>query len=713
MQPPISDALYRVAIVDRGRADDEHRSFPIILATEAAVQTYDFSRDEIVDEVLHLDGMEIPQQVPMVDTHERDSVRSVLGSIRELRVEKGHLLGRAYFASDPESQRAYQNYRDGHLTDFSVGARRLEAKYEGRTKHVTRSRLIEGSAVVRGADPNSKAMLALRAYADPESVRTEIMDAKLRELLVSRGLAADANDGDTLGFLKRELDKADSGIDPKDALEAIKKLNPTAERNDGPNADEITRAERKRVEEIDEMCRQHGVEDADRSKYLKDGIAADEVARAILRKRLNPESKSIGDAKVSKDAADKFYAAASHAIVARAISDAGLNPLKAKGLAESRGDFDAVQRSEALASQIGQRNDDARDFRYMGFGDIARVFCEKADLKVSGLPKHEVIRRAIKLDQGDYLARDGGPGYHTTGSFPQLMLDAVNKTLLAAYDEASQSYTSWVRTAPPAADFKSLNRIRFGELPDPQIVAENEEYQDASTSDQKESYRVEKYGQLFSISMEAMVNDDLNAISRIPAMQGNAMRRKINKVVYSILTANGALSDGIALFHASSHGANLDTTALSVAALNVGYSVMGLQTGLSGTGTILNLEPQYLITGRTLAPTAMQILGSLADPAAGGSAAGNSNTFNIYGPNGPRMLQLVVDGQLDATSTTAWYLAASPSQIDTIELCFLQGEESPVTDREESFTVDAIKYKIRQSFAAKAIDYRGLYQGNT
>ncbi len=91
----------------------------------------------------------------------------------------------------------------------------------------------------------------------------------------------------------------------------------------------------------------------------------------------------------------------------------------------------------------------------------------------------------------------------------------------------------------------------------------------------------------------------------------------------------------------------------------------------------------------------------------------NSGVLNVYGPNGSRPLTPIVDAAISTSqSATAWYLAAEPTQIDTVELCFLQGEETPYLERENSFEVDSVRYKIRQTFGAKPIDYRGLYQGN-
>ena len=106
----------------------------------------------------------------------------------------------------------------------------------------------------------------------------------------------------------------------------------------------------------------------------------------------------------------------------------------------------------------------------------------------------------------------------------------------------------------------------------------------------------------------------------------------------------------------------------------------------------------------------MEFLGSIGNPAVGGDTTGHWNVINIYGPTGQRTLSVIGEPQLDSNSATAWYLAAANTQIDTVELSFLQGEESPVLENEWDFDKDVYKYKIRQTFGVKAIDYRGLYK---
>lgn len=396
---------------------------------------------------------------------------------------------------------------------------------------------------------------------------------------------------------------------------------------------------------------------------------------------------------------DKLASAVSDSLVARSISSHGLAPERALAQAKAHGDRDAVQRNAALVERLNKPADGSQDFKFATIPDIARAFLEQTGQQCGGMATPDAIRRAV--------AQTG------TGSLTSVLLDAANKTLLAAYDEAEVTYPMWTKQGASAADYKTLNRVRFGEMPDPDVVPEGGTYPDKSVSDERESYAVEKRGMLFSISLEALVNDDMDAVSRIPAMQGNAMRRKINKVVYAILTANAALSDGIALFHSSSHGANLDATALAAGApLDTGFQVMMTQSGISSDSR-LNITPRFLIVPAALSATALKITRSIGDPSVGGDTTGHSNVANLYGGKGAaRPLTVVADAQLDGSSTTAWWLSAG-SGIDTVEVTFLQGEESPVLEREIGFSVDAIRYKIRQSFNAKALDFRGLYQGNS
>lgn len=116
--------------------DREDRTVDAVLSTEAPVPMYDWSRLEVVPEILLADGAQIPRQVPLLDNHLRQSVRFQLGSVRSLQRSGREVHGRLHFSSVSTQQFALVT--EGHLTDVSTGYRVLQRTYipAGSTKTV-------------------------------------------------------------------------------------------------------------------------------------------------------------------------------------------------------------------------------------------------------------------------------------------------------------------------------------------------------------------------------------------------------------------------------------------------------------------------------------------------------------------------------------------------------------------------------------------------
>jgi hypothetical protein len=461
------------------------------------------------------------------------------------------------------------------------------------------------------------------------------------------------------------------------------------------------RMERDRRKEILSICKRAGISRSAADKLVDSGVGLESVRKRALQ-RMSKRNKPVGGVSVTSEGIDRFKSALRDGLISRALSSV------------------ANQRTiEKVWPDKPARGHS--DFQYMSLQRMADELLRRGGIDTSRMTTQQIAMVALghrpTIDRMTYAGiMRAGEAYHTTGTFPNLLLDAANKTLLAGYEEAVYTWSMWARQAPSVADFKDIHRIRFSESPDLLMVPETKEYKEGPTSDGKETYRVEKFGRVFTVSWETVVNDDLDAISRIPQMHGAAARRTQNKHVYAVLTDNANMADGNALF--SSTHANLDASgaAPSVSELNTAYAAMRTQTGLDGE-TIINVTPSFLIVPAALEATAYQLLGSIADPstttATNEDAARpgfNANVLNIYGPNGPRRLTVVAEPQLDGNSTTAWYLAASNTQIDTVELSFLQGEETPVLENEWDFDTDVYRYKIRQTFGCKAIDWRGLWK---
>jgi hypothetical protein len=171
------------------------------------------------------------------------------------------------------------------------------------------------------------------------------------------------------------------------------------------------------------------------------------------------------------------------------------------------------------------------------------------------------------------------------------------------------------------------------------------------------------------------------------------------------------MPDGFALFSASHpSGRNITNTtpaAPSVTTLNEAFRFMSLQTGLNGS--ILNLSPRVLLVPQNYASNALELVNSQSYA----QSNGNEGVVNIYGVNGVRPLSVVATALLDANSTTNWYAIADNSQVDTMELSFLSGEEAPVLENDWDMSRDVYLYKVRQTFGCAVIDHRGIFGNRT
>ena len=704
----------------------------VVVATETPVRRYDDDRGYVINEVLLMEGVVMRsgmQQMPIVDSHDDKTVRNILGSIRELQVINGELHGQPVFASDEEAQVIRQRMDEGHITDFSITALPIESLFipHGQSYTTQRGAVIDGPAVIHvrwqphnasicatGADENSTVR---RSYTDLERKVTR-MDEALLGQLAAMGLPEGMTDpNQVLAWVVGKLTPAeapeseDSGMvenadmtedptkkvacaDPASAASPDSTEDPTKKIEQAIGR--ALKADTVRRKEIQALCTAHKIERSFADQLCDGGVDLNTARTRILERMANkPAGQTATDERVSvtESADDKLFAAMRDGLVLRSARQAGI-----------RG---KVIEAPAMGHE---------DFHNMKLSRMAEMCVAKLGCNVQRMSPKDIALVAMGHPATLNRFRVERSAYHTTGSFSNLMLDAQNKTLLAAYEEAPYTWELWARNAGTVADFRNINRIRFSEMGSPEMVAERQDYPESPMSDAKEVYKVEKYGSIFSVTWETVVNDDLDAISRIPAMQGAACRRKQNAAVYNILTSNPTMADTGALFNATAQAstgghANLTSsgTAISVTSLNVAFTSMMTKKGLNSS-VVLNLQPSFLIVPVAISATALQVVGSIADPSVGGSAAGNSNTLNIYGPNGSRPLRVIVDPTLDANSSTAWYLAASNSQVDTIELSFLEGEQSPVLESEWDFDKDVYKYKVRQTFGVAAIDYRGLYK---
>ncbi|MDA5624386.1 Clp protease ClpP, partial [Pasteurella multocida] len=136
-----------------------------------------------------------------------------------------------------------------------------------------------------------------------------------------------------------------------------------------------------------------------------------------------------------------------------------------------------------------------------------------------------------------------------SSDFGSILLDVAHKSVLDGWSVATDNFDKFT-TKGSVSDFRKHNRVgltEFGQLP---VVGEGEEYTYGTIGDKQVAVAIATYGKLFSITRQAIINDDMSMLTRIPFLMGKSARATVAKLVYNLITSNGKWQDGKVLFSA-------------------------------------------------------------------------------------------------------------------------------------------------------------------
>jgi len=643
--------------------NEADRTVEVVFATETAVRTYDWD-EGMIDEILICDPLNgdltrLNSGAPALDNHNRygETAKNVVGVVSDARFENGVGIAKIRFGNSEDDTELMNKVRDKIVTGVSVGYNVYEyqvTRSEGKNPvyKATKWEATEISFVAVQADRNSR-------------VRSENGE---NEVVISKEIPAVTEE---IEEIKEEnntnLNTIEMTEEEKAALELANKAKENATRSAAASE------ERARIKGISAHCRALGLPQTIADALIEENIdLATAGQRALVEwEKLQPVNPNQSVQQVQDDA-EKTRSAMTNALVLRITPNA--------------------------ASVMGEENvRAAQEFRGMNLLRFAEESLIRAGVRTAGMSSKEIATFAL-----------GGKvrGLHHTTDFPLLLMDTVNRTLLAQYAIQERTFTAWARRAT-MNDFRTVTRVRLSELlGDLEKVREGEEYKYGTFSEGGESYNLAKYGKIIGITWEAIINDDLSAFDRVPQAFAAAAARLQTNIVYSMLLGNGfvVMNDGSPLFSAAHKNfvgtaGNQTTggTALSEASLTVAYTSFRQQTDAAGNK--LNLKPKFLIVG----PKNEFLAQKLTSVNFTATKQGDTPVGSLTG------LTLIVDAEIE---NYEWFLSADPASLDTVEYAFLAGEEELFIDQREGFNIDGIEVKARLIFAAKAIDWRGLYRNN-
>lgn len=284
-----------------------------------------------------------------------------------------------------------------------------------------------------------------------------------------------------------------------------------------------------------------------------------------------------------------------------------------------------------------------------------------------------------------------------SASLPEVLGEAIHKKMIEEYRVQDQ-YDVWREIAKPVpvTDFRNQERVRYGGYGDLPVVAESGSYNAlTSPSDESANYKVSKRGGTEKVTLEMIKNDDVGVIMEIPRKLTRAGKRTLSKFVLDFLRNNSVIYDSKALAHVD-HG-NLLTAALDATSWKAARLAMMKQV-------------EYGVTDPTGIPPRLLLVPADLETAAHDLFVRNTNLDEtLIQTQKPKILV-----PWYWTDANDWVAMASPMDIPTIEIGFLDGNEEPELFVQDNptmgslFTNDEITYKIRHIYGGAVKDFRGV-----
>ena len=647
--------------------DEEARTVEVVFSTGAVVPHFMNTpegwrqvrtRVRIEDAALRLDRLNAGAAV--LDGHHEFSSGDVIGVVEKAWVADGKALATLRFSAAPEVEPIWQKIVEGVLRNVSMGfyVHRATIEWVQGTDDekdevwwLDDVEPFEISMVAVGADPGAQVQKAAEQSA------AMVID-KREEIDMSKTQQAPApSQPDSAAAQQTESQATPAGNDTATLTQAAT-----------PNMEDAVRAERARISGIRQSGTTLGLDEAEITKAIDDGVALD----AFRQHAIDLVAQRGG---VTTDGAATVTQTASVGGPRAVVTEDGTDRFRQGAM-------------EGLMIRAGLSTDKANEFTSLSLAELVRQSLALAGDSRTFRSRTEMV--------GQAFVQSGG--MHSTSDFANVLSNVMHKSALMGWEEAEESFELWTSEGT-LTDFRAAKRVGTGVFSSLAKKEEGADYQAGTFGDRGESIVLATYGRLLNITREAIINDDLSLLTDAPRKMGRAARRTIGNLCYDVLTSNPTMSDGTALFHAD-HG-NLAASGAAPSVTTLGAARAAMRVQKEGDAKALNITPQYLLVPAALETTANVLMNSVVDPTANKGHAPNP----VSG-----MAEVITDARLDADSVTAWYLAANPSMHDTVEVAYLDGIKEPYLDQQERWSTDGAQMKVRIDAGVAPMDHRTFYK---
>ena len=288
--------------------------------------------------------------------------------------------------------------------------------------------------------------------------------------------------------------------------------------------------------------------------------------------------------------------------------------------------------------------------------------------------RHGLLRGIAEVSSPAGAADITYRAFSSGSDFPRVTQQAFSVLLEAAYQAEAKPWEAFTRIIP-ADDFRVGHVVR-GDMPSLVATGELVPLPTPAGAEQDASFALVTYGAAYDIGRRLLLDDSAGALQAAATGIAAASARTVANLIFALIQANGAMTDGLAVFHATH--ANTGTAAQDAAGLATTMARIRNQLSLSGES--MNLIPTHILVA----------------PAAEGVFRGLLGAYPQPGD-----LTLLVDRRLSPSTTYFCIAAGSPG----LGIAALNGSLQPSIQRAIPMFMGT-RFLIAMDLAPLFLDFR-------
>lgn len=722
-----SKLKFRHIGIDKRSIDEKKRTIEVSFSSETReVRCYDWDLGEVPEILSHGEGAcdltPFLEAGSVLRNHRADEPIAIP---LEARIDTETKRGKALIhfpEGDPDSERAWTKVRTGLIRGVSVGydvrasekvkpGQRSAAGHEGPCFVATRWSVHEISLTPVPADTS----VGVGRTKSASLTAKENLNMNIRMLCRAAGLSDDfakkleernltvdeamieiekekkrlAERAKKTGKRAKARAEADAAAESEDADDEEDEEDEEEERATAVAKRErkAIESERKRCVEIRAAVKVAKLDDEFADNMIEEGVSLNDARAKIIEKMSEIDTRQNAAAGTGRGVAANGHVS---------VGEEG-NEKKMRHLTVNLG-------RRAMAAHGGFSEDETTKKVEGAHVTLVGLFREYAEM--IGMPG------ARHLDPTQLVTAVLNPNTkiraaaaNASGDLANALSNLQHKALMKAFGAAVPTWRSWCKKGN-LSDFKIAPRIQLTDWAQLRETGENGEILDSKISDRVENNQLAVYARKISLTLQMIINDDLDALGRLPAMMGRSAMQLPSRLVYTHLLANGNMSDGAALFVDATHG-NLDSTATALDATRLAVAVKKFrqQTAPRAPNDTefaaepIDIQPSILLVPPELEFTAEKLV--------------NPNLYVAENQFFKGKYKVEVEPRLSNSSytgysATAWYLMAKAEDADNLEVGFLNGSEAPITSSWEDFNSLSVQFRAWLACGVKALDWRGM-----